>query len=278
MPVINTDLNIGVMAMIRVKQRARYILGKNVMQPIWERLYKLSLIGMNVGTDGTVNNSGEGFVIDHWMHRHADTRMPVVFDVGANVGNYTSALLSRMKTDVQVYCFEPSLVTFNTLSSNLGQRSGVNLINMGLSNCEADLDLYANKDVSGLSSLYARYLQHLNLMMNQSEKVHVTTLDKFCDQHNISNISLLKIDVEGHELNVLEGASHTIERGNIDIIQFEFGGCNIDSRTYFRDFYSLLCDRFDIYRVVRDGIRRIDQYSEVFELFTTTNYMAIKKR
>ena len=50
-------------------------------------------------------------------------------------------------------------------------------------------------------------------------------------------IDLLKLDVEGNELLALKGLSDSIEY--IKIIQFEFGGSNIDSRTYFQDFYYL---------------------------------------
>ena len=51
-------------------------------------------------------------------------------------------------------------------------------------------------------------------------------------------IDIMKLDVEGHELDVLEGSRKTIN--SIKLIQFEFGGCNIDSKTFFQDFYYFL--------------------------------------
>jgi len=68
-----------------------------------------------------------------------------------------------------------------------------------------------------------------------------------------------------------------LHSGSIDFIQFEFGGCNIDSRTYFQDFYYLLKDNYKIYRIVKDGIYPINQYREMYEAFITTNYLAEKK-
>jgi hypothetical protein len=84
----------------------------------------------------------------------------------------------------------------------------------------------------------------------------------------------LKLDIEGHELNAIKGAKQMIADKKVDFIQFEFGGCNIDSRTYFQDFYYLLKDKYRIYRILRDGIFEIEQYKETSEIFITVNYLA----
>jgi hypothetical protein len=68
-----------------------------------------------------------------------------------------------------------------------------------------------------------------------------------------------------------------ISEKKIDNIQFEFGGCNIDSRTYFQDFFYLLKDNYRIYRVLKDGLFEIPTYKETYEIFTTINYSAVKK-
>lgn len=65
--------------------------------------------------------------------------------------------------------------------------------------------------------------------------------------------------------------------GAVDFIQFEFGGTNIDSRTYFQDFYYLLKDQYNIYRILKDGLFQITQYKEVYEVFITTNFLAQKR-
>jgi Methyltransferase FkbM domain len=75
------------------------------------------------------------------------------------------------------------------------------------------------------------------------------------------------VDVEGNELNVLKGASEMIRKGNIDFIQFEFGGTDIDSRTFFQDFYYLLKDNYKIYRIYRNGLDPIRQYNQTQEIF-----------
>jgi len=113
--------------------------------------------------------------------------------------------------------------------------------------------------------------------MELTEKVQIQTLDDFCAEKGIEHIHYLKMDVEGHELSVLQGGREMLAKGAIDWIQFEFGGCNIDSRTYLRDFFELLTPYYDIYRLLRNGFRPIRRYHETYEIFTTTNFIAIRR-
>jgi hypothetical protein len=69
-----------------------------------------------------------------------------------------------------------------------------------------------------------------------------------------------------------------IDGGKIDFIQFEFGGTDIDSRTFFRDFYFLLNDKYRIYRIVKDGVYPIRDYGESYESFLPTNFLAERRQ
>ena len=61
-------------------------------------------------------------------------------------------------------------------------------------------------------------------------------------------------------------------------IQFEFGGCNIGTRTYFQDFwYFFKSHHFILYRITPIGAEPINQYKESEEYFSTTNYVAINE-
>jgi hypothetical protein len=84
------------------------------------------------------------------------------------------------------------------------------------------------------------------------------------------------MDVEGHELDVLQGAELALS--NIEIIQFEFGGCNIDTRTFLQDFWYLLSERgYELFRLTPRGIKKITKYTENDEVFSTTNFVAVRK-
>jgi hypothetical protein len=65
----------------------------------------------------------------------------------------------------------------------------------------------------------------------------------------------------------------------IRALQFEFGGCNIDTRTFFQDFwYFFKSYNFDIYRVGPFGVKEIVAYSELDEFFSTTNFIAVNRK
>ena len=87
----------------------------------------------------------------------------------------------------------------------------------------------------------------------------------------------MKIDVEGNEFKALLGAKEMLNKKSVGAIQIEFGGTNIDSRTYFRDFWNLLHDDYKVYRILKNGLYEIEKYDEHLEIFTCTNYLFILK-
>jgi hypothetical protein len=89
---------------------------------------------------------------------------------------------------------------------------------------------------------------------------------------------LWKIDVEGHEIDVLMGANHMLKQNKINLITFEFGGCNIDTRSFFQDFYYFFKDRgMKLFRITPSSyLHPITSYKEIDEQFRTTNFLAVK--
>jgi hypothetical protein len=96
-------------------------------------------------------------------------------------------------------------------------------------------------------------------------------------ENEIEVINWLKVDVEGHELEVLKGAESTISSKQIDFISFEFGGANIDTRTFFKDYYNFFDEEdYRIYRILPSGkLYEIQSYKESEEKFRVTNYVAV---
>lgn len=254
------------------------LLGNIKFQHLFEYLHQLSLYGMHIGRGGSKDDSGEGVAIQYVSEKLKNEKEITVFDVGANIGTYTILLNSILKDKARIFSFEPSLNTFKKLQYNTKDIPTVTPCNFGMGNEDANLTLFSNQDGSSLASVYHRNLDHLAINMDKTETIQIKTVDGFCREKNIQHIHFLKIDVEGHEIKVLEGAKQLINSGNVDYIQFEFGGCNIDSRTYFQDFFYLLKDQYDIYRIVRNGVYPITKYKELYEAFLTTNYLAEKRR
>ena len=137
--------------------------------------------------------------------------------------------------------------------------------------------LYFDKTGSELASLTKRKMDQFGIDFNKSEKVKVTTIDQYCLENTINHIQLLKIDIEGHELDALIGARKMFDKKAIDIVSFEFGGCNVDSRTFFQDFWYFFSEiNMKIFRIVPSGyLYPIDSYKQTYEQFKTTNFIAI---
>lgn len=246
---------------------AQKILEKNIM-------YSLYLSG--IGSGGGVQNSGEKSVLDLLTSK----REPYcIFDVGANKGQYLNMVIKELhKKDFAIHSFEPSKYTFDLLRKNSPDSENVKLNNLGLGKNVGEYTLYSNEKGSGLASLTKRKLDHFNIDFSDSEKIRITTLDDYCFENGIKHIHLLKIDVEGHELDVLNGASKMFADQSIDLVTFEFGGCNIDTRTFFQDFYYFFYEKkMQLFRITSSGyLFPIRKYKEQYEQFITTNFIATK--
>src|SRR6202040_3126414 len=108
------------------------------------------------------------------------------------------------------------------------------------------------------------------------ESVSIRTLDDVVIEVGVTCIDLLKIDVEGHDLDVLKGSTKAMEQGLIKLVQFEFGGCNLDTRTTLQDFWYFFQDFNFVIGLVRPvgRIQILERYDEFYEQYRTTNFVA----
>jgi FkbM family methyltransferase len=251
--------------------------GRKRWQFVFQRLYKVALVGLNYNRASNYQGNGERWLVEK-IAQWGKGRSLVVMDVGANVGNYSAALLEYLADQpLQLFCFEPAAATFAVLQTKMAGRPQVKLFQLGMSAQPGTTKLFSKAGASGLSSVYQRDLSHRQTALNEEEIIQLDSLDHFCATHGIEEIDVLKMDVEGHEVAVLQGASRMLHEKQVKIIQFEFGGCNIDSRTYFRDFFHLLNSNFKIFRLLADGLQPIERYNEALEVFQSANYVALRR-
>ena len=230
---------------------------------------------MGIGAGGEVADSGEDAVFRLLRRRTAPI---TIFDVGANQGQFLAAALEALAgTDHRIHSFEPGKGTFALLAARHGQAPRVVLHNLAVGRSPGTATLWYDEEGSGIASLTRRDLDHLGIAFGRSETVAVTTIDEHCRRHGIDRIDLLKLDIEGHELDALQGAREMFDRGAIGMVLFEFGGCNIDTRTYFRDFWQFFNGRgMRLQRVTPGGLLvPIEAYREALEQFRTTNFVAL---
>jgi len=209
-------------------------------------------------------------ISDYCLDQHIS--ISNVLDVGANVGAYSEEL-NRFFPKSKIFAFEPSSSAAEEFSKRFAGNASVSLINSAIGKSDGNATLYFDFESSGLASLTNRRLGHFGINFGHSQNVKVMTLDTWFEQSQVIP-DFIKIDVEGHELDVLKGAEKVLKKTKL--VQFEFGGCNIDTRTFFQDFYYFF-DRanFKLFRITPRGLVRINKYSEEDEYFVTTNYLAV---
>ena len=196
-----------------------------------------------------------------------------VVDCGGNKGLYSDEILAR-NAECEIFIFEPSRLNIEHLKIKYENLSQVTIIPKAVSCEEGELTLYSDKSGSGLASLTNRRLDHFSINMGVKESVQVTSVDAVVPK---VAIDILKIDIEGHEMNALKGALDSLKR--VKVVQFEFGGANIDTRTFFQDFfYFFQRHNFTIYRITPFGVVQIKKYNERMEKFITTNYIAVNQK
>ena len=252
--------------------------GNCLAQRLLERNVYWSQYLMGIGSGSGVDESGEKILFS--MLKESCTPPLCIFDVGANKGQFLQMALSNLDADkCQIHCFEPCSHAFDILSRNARGNPFVSLHNIGLGKEKGEFNLYYDKPGSGTASLTKRRLDHFGVTISNLEKVAIDTLDNYCSNRDIKSIDLLKIDVEGHELDVLSGAKNMLANNNIGMISFEFGGCNIDTHTFFQEFFYLFkAHDMILYRITPSGyLHPLPHYVETFEQFRTTNYLAIRR-
>lgn len=222
---------------------------------------------MNYG-DGNEATNGELWLLNWLTERLGPS--PVVFDVGANVGRYSQAVLQRIP-EARLYSLEPSSAAFDKLKQALGSRGTALPFALGAE--DAEQPLYADRPGSELGSLLQRDLHRHGLDVREMETVTVRRLETLCDELAVERIDLLKIDAEGSELEVLRGAGAMLGT-RIGVIQFEFGGTAIDAHEALRGFFDLLEPAYRIHRLLPRTLWPLD-YSERLEIFEYANYVAL---
>lgn len=242
-----------------------------------DRVIRQLQFRLGIGSGGAAETSGEEAPMQ--LLRRSGLSAPVIFDVGANAGQYL-ALAKSVLADQQpvIHSFEPSATAFEALRTAWGGTPGVHLNACGLAETAGHREFFADAPGSPLGSLTRRRLDHLQIETAHREQVYVDSLDGYCAARGIDRIDLLKIDVEGHELDVLRGAEQMLARRAIRMVCFEFGGCNIDTRTFVRDFwYFFECRGMcAMHRIMPNGrLFRISAYDEGVEAFRTTNFLAV---
>ena len=258
-----------------MKKTIRNLLSRPSLQPIALRVLKLCHATMNYGGGQTVEESGELEAL-----RFAKSKVPataaspfILFDVGANDGAYLRSALPILGPNVRAWSFEPQSACYQILSDRFGSDQRVELRKLGLGVRQEAKEIFSQTEGDTTASLHPQ----TGCGPAHSEMISLTTLDDVCRAEEIDRIHLLKIDTEGHEMEVLLGADKMLKSGAIHAIQFEFGDTFLNTNHHFIDLWNLLSPDYHIYRILRHGQHEITSYSSDLEIYKIANFLCVRR-
>jgi FkbM family methyltransferase len=198
----------------------------------------------------------------------------MVIDAGAHFGDWSRLVLEHTHKNCTLYSFEPVPYFFSILTKTVGSRAHCYNCALGEREKEAVMNYYYEES-EGCSSLYERTV--LSDIPVKKIVVPVISLDIFCKQQGIEAIDFLKIDVEGAEWDVLQGAHGLISQKKIRFIQFEYGGTYPDAAITLEQVYAYLTEQgYVIFRITADGLVYIPMWRNALENYHLSNYLAVR--
>lgn len=232
-----------------------------------------------IGIGSWENQDVSGEKIVHQLLRDfyikSNIPSPIIFDVGANIGDYVSKL-SSIFPNAMIYCFEPNPFAYKKLQLHASNK--ISTFKLGFGNIEKSslIYTYPNEKASQHASLYRDVITELHDSESTKEiEIKITTLDTFTAKQKIEHINILKIDTEGYELSVLHGSTKLIKNDVIDFVLFEFNEMNVVSRVFLKDFYTTL-PNYSFYRISETGLIPLGKYTPSNEHFIIQNILAIR--
>lgn len=176
----------------------------------------IGLLGGHVYSDGSLPTGV------HWLH---DIRRsgrigarPICFDVGANVGQ-TVIELRRSWPGAVIHAFEPFAQPRAELASMASRLPDVTPVALALGAAPGTLQVQP-RERSVLNSLVPDPAS-ASASTREAETIHIETLDRYCSQHAIDAIDVLKTDTEGYDLDVLRGADGMLSTQRVEFVYVE---------------------------------------------------------
>jgi len=179
--------------------------------------------------DYDIETNGELRVLE--ILRELDPR--VVFDVGANVGDWTAYAHDRFPS-ATVHCFELVPDTADRLARRFEGDEQVVVHRIGLSDQPGTVAIHHYPARPDLSTMVAYPQPFQSVALD----VAVDVGDARLASAGIDRIDLLKVDVEGAEQRVLRGFSSAFADARVTVVQFEYGRANIAERSLLFDLHA----------------------------------------
>ena len=250
------------------------IFGRKKLQFINDIFLSLTLDAKGFKNYGDFNRTGEKKFI-----RLIKDEINLSLDIGANVGNYTKLILQE--TNSKVISFEPlpdAYRELENLKKDFSER--LEIFNIAISNENKKQDLHFSNEKSEKASLM-KHLEKLSFIGKANKNKISVEVKKLDDLKNILKnqiIDFIKIDTEGYEFEVLDGAKYLLKEHQPKFIQIEFNWHQLlKGQTLYK--ISSMIDFSDTFKILPHGdeLIQIDPSRPENNIYHLSNYVFIRK-
>lgn len=237
---------------------------------------------VNIQGNEMILDSKDGMQLSiHGIHEPTETNKikneinsgDVILDIGANIGYYTLMFARLVGKNGQVYAFEPEQYNFNLLKENitLNNYNNVQIEQVAVSNFNGKATLHISKNKTGMHRL------HQSVYCENSTEVDVLKIDDYLMKKNIKKIDFIKIDVEGAELDVLQGMINTIIQNKVKLL-LEFIPENlVEHMAIPMELLKFLTDHnFEIYAIENGEFYKLNDLNKISNSYMGKNLFCVK--
>jgi FkbM family methyltransferase len=248
-----------------------HVLGYRSLDKPLTKIANASLRGLGLNVSYEVQYSGELWFQKRFLRLY---RGSVCLDIGAHIGVY-SLMLANLGAST-VFAFEPAPPTFLALCRNVEHEKRIVPLNCAMGESVGEIPLSFPVDPES-SALASRDLSITNVPMIPAQVIttNMTTVDVFCLSEGVKP-DFVKIDVEGFELEVIQGGKATFcGTTPPKAIQFEFNTHHLRRRQRLSDFADLL-PHYRFFRLASHSLRPLELDQHLSNIFAYCNILAIQ--
>lgn len=219
--------------------------------------------------------NGEKALIEQAISAFPDAAPFRAWDVGANRGEWTDLVLAtaaRQKRAAKILMFEPTPTAFESLSEKYVSNGAVEIKQVALSSKAGIAEFEVVGSHAGTNSLNvtgAAAGSTISVALESGAEVHAAA--------GGGEVHLIKIDTEGHDLEVLRGLETLLETRTVAVVQFEYNWRWLVNGSSLRAAM-LLAERhgYRLGRVAPDGLEIYDDWNAELDRFFETNYALVR--
>ncbi len=216
--------------------------------------------------------SGERFFVEKVL---AKLRPTVCVDVGANVGKYAALLLEA--TEARVYAFEPLAEPFEELSALARDHEDrLTAVNKGVGDTDGSTTIHFNPDATVHASICEQIKKIPYVTNAESREIDIVTLDTFFGgMEAFGDIGFVKIDTEGFEFEVLQGAARVLGEVRPMAVQIEYNWHQL-FRSHTIYLFSEILKDYSLFQLLPNRMDFRDPGDPLTNIYHFSNFVFIR--